>query len=115
MGKQEGSWPLKVDKAVVVQARTTQRVWVKWPALENDEFQTLSNSSEHNIVLVPNDLVGHCSIAAPGEYSREWLQTMKAPREVDPAPTAPTSGRVYKIVLKDNVVPTRAHIRRVKP
>ena len=116
MGKQEGSWPLKVDKAVVVQAGTTQRVWVKWPALENDEFQTLSNlgitcfhikgskmggkpaqlargvaplrkvlearsrqrllfnnSSEHNVVLMPNDIIGHANLVARGQYNQQWL------------------------------------------
>ena len=42
MGEQEGDWPLKVHKAVVVQAGTTQQVWVKWPVLNNDEFKAFS-------------------------------------------------------------------------
>ena len=38
MGKQVGRWPLKVHHAVVVQAGTTQQVWVKWPVLAVKEF-----------------------------------------------------------------------------
>ena len=50
----------------------------------------LNNPSENNIVLMPNDLIGHCSIAAYGQYCSKWLQTMKALRKL-----APTTGRVY--------------------
>ena len=123
---------------------------------------------------MPNDLVGHCSIAVPGEYSKEFLQMMEAPRKVcrdrvysggvHHVRSQPMSERVsqlveelglennrllnnhtevksklielvakyhevftnastkvgktdklsMKIVLRDDSVPTRAHVRRVK-
>ena len=127
---------------------------------------------------MPNDIVGHCSIAEPGYYCSEWLQSMQKPRRVVPAHNTTrverevlltiriksTSERVkqlveelglennrllngnrkvkaqlietvakyhevfttdvtkvgktdrlsMKIVLKDNAVATRAHVRRVR-
>ena len=41
-GETRGKMPLRVEKAVVVQAGTTQQVWVKWPVLENHEVPTMS-------------------------------------------------------------------------
>ena len=106
LGKTEGRWSLKLDQPKVVQAGTTQQVWVKWPVLKSREFQHLSNwgmcfevrrdemvgkpaqlargiaplrkgqvaksqqwllfhdAGETNMVLMPNDVLGHASLVA---------------------------------------------------
>ena len=41
-------------------------------------------SSEHNVVLMPNDILGHASLVVRGQYIQQWLDSLTAPRKSTP-------------------------------